>query len=342
MPLDENIRKKIIQEETAKFIDESFGGLDLSDYPQFNQPPMEEDFHDDRYSMRDMSGTGIAAKQLHDFLGSPDLESLERAAYETNDPDLVSHVEEETAGAIAEEFLRRNPEYWQSDANLEAILSQLAHDAGIRGGEITSDELYQRGLWTVDGLTKAYRKLLRAGQLQVRPGSLRELTEEQLQYCQLLCSRGDTPSAIANYVIYRLGKTSPSDVNESGGADAAYALLKKPEYRPLFEEACWWAFSQVSDYIETKERRKFIEQYTRNKFVTVALLLQAWELCKKAEEGQARHDLVFGHADEAADQTPMSFEDLTDEQISNLKSRTLNQYAKNILSERERRRRGIK
>lgn len=325
MPLDEKTKQRILKEETEKFLDPNFGQLDLSDYPDYSKPLPEESFYDEKYSMPDMSGTGLAAKQLHAFLDNPDAESLEIAAEQTGNPDLVAHVNEERAARVAEQFIRKHPEYYGTDENFELLAAQIAEDAGMLG-EIDLTKLYASGFFTLEWLEKAYRKLTREGQLEQAPGTLRELSPAQVQYCQYLCSRKDTPAAIVHYVWYRLHPSPEAkDISESlGGADEAYALIKDPQYKPLLTEACWFVFEQITpDYLETKERREFIEKYTRNKFVTVPLLVKAWDIRKAWEQGEAKHSLLFGRNNEPESSEDFNFDSMSDEKINSLRNRTL-------------------
>jgi hypothetical protein len=182
--------------------------------------------------------------------------------------------------------------------------------------------------------------LLKLGRLQLPEGSFRELSPEQLQYVKLLCSRGDIPGALVNFCQYALGEQEAKDIFYTHDHDP-YRFLQNPAYQELFSSAVWFVFKQVQlDYVETAERKRFLEKYSSGRWLTVELLKQAWQLCKKSEEGSAKDRLLFGSRDEETGSEEFDFDSLTDEQIANLKSRTLQKHAQNIMAQK-RRGRGI-
>jgi len=153
--LDDKTRQRILEEETAKFLDPNFGQLDLSDYPDYSKPPKEESFLHEGYGQLDTTGLGLGSKALQEFINNPDYEALSIAAEETKNPELIQTVNEERAGRTAERFVKRHPEYFGTDENMEAIYNEVARAAGLVG-EIDAGELYASGhspLRILSGLT---------------------------------------------------------------------------------------------------------------------------------------------------------------------------------------------
>jgi len=181
--------------------------------------------------------------------------------------------------------------------------------------------------------------LLKLVRLELPEGTLRELSPEQRQYCELLASRGDIPAAIINYCQYRLGEETAQDIYYTHQHNP-YEVLQKPEYRPLFEDAVWWCFGQVTlDWQPTKERIAFLKKYTAGRFINVAMLQQAWALCKQYEKEDAKNNLLFGRNADEAPESPEAFDSdsMSDSELDSLRTRTL-RHAQDL----KRRGRGIR
>ena len=87
------------------------------------------------------------------------------------------------------EFRRRNPNYFKSQLNWERMVSSMARQqlGWVDADDIDADDAYteliQRGHWTVDNLTLAFKTLMRAGVLEVDPDSPRPLNERDQTRC---------------------------------------------------------------------------------------------------------------------------------------------------------------
>src|SRR5215831_4752157 len=172
----ESTIQRIAREETNRFLDDNFGQLDLSGCPSLLTPPSEESqLPDERFAPLDDRGTGLGAaalkKGIEEMVKDPDVQL--QVARETGDPDLLEDYLDRQAEQASREFMRRNPAYYRCPENWERIAQTLAFNAlGWAEDEATTDEaeheLIQRGFWTVDNLTAAYKALNRAGALLVR------------------------------------------------------------------------------------------------------------------------------------------------------------------------------
>ena len=193
--MNQRTRERIAREESERFLDSNFGGLDLSGFPDLNNPALERFKEADRhgFSRVDTSGLGSVNK-LRDLIENPTRDVLEEVARETRNPKLVEALTDERAEALAGEFIRRNPQYLRDDDNLEAIVDFLAQKYLHRSGdEFVSVDAAIRALmtaygWTVDELSKAYRQLLREGALRVPANQPRQLTDRELAHSAQLAA----------------------------------------------------------------------------------------------------------------------------------------------------------
>jgi hypothetical protein len=129
-------------------------------------------------------------------------------------------------------------------------------------------------------------------------------------------------------VKYRIG--------EEVADDLCFALADPmdftadPTYRAIFEEAvlyCWECYRH--DYSPTPERRQFLIDYAAGRFLTMALLNAGWEACKQAEKDYTRSAVLqVNHP--ATEQQQLDFDSLSDEQIADLRTRTLRLHAQQI------------
>jgi hypothetical protein len=88
--MNQETRAKIIQEESSRFLDSQFAGLDLSGSPDLANP-IEDKFEPcDKDGLNNvvLSGTNL----LKALAENPDREALEQIARETGDPGLVERL----------------------------------------------------------------------------------------------------------------------------------------------------------------------------------------------------------------------------------------------------------
>src|SRR5262249_37699996 len=131
-----------------------------------------------------------------------------QVARETGDAKLLEEYQEQRAEEAARDFMRRNPAYHRCAENWNAMVATLAYNAlGWAEDEATTDEaeheLIRRGFWTVENLTAAFKALIRARVLQVRPDQARNLTEHERRAIALQAGSGDVDGAISKYLLLR-------------------------------------------------------------------------------------------------------------------------------------------
>jgi hypothetical protein len=95
MALIQRQAAQTIEEETSRFMDANFGGLDLSSFPQLQPPPPETSPLDDRFSKPYSSFHGLDSSRLREFLSAPDADALADMA--TADPEMAERVEDKVA-----------------------------------------------------------------------------------------------------------------------------------------------------------------------------------------------------------------------------------------------------
>jgi hypothetical protein len=330
--LDPKTKERIIAEETARFMDEQFGQLDLSGSPDLQHPPVETFTLQDGHGFNRVDDSGLSGiNHLKELLANPPRDVVEELAKETRNPALVKELANERAAEIAREFCRRNPDYLKCDANWRSIVETLAHNF-LSADDLDADEaqdlLIDGGYWTVENLTRAFKALDRAGALEYPSNHPRPLKEAQRVRIQQLAANGDVLGAITQYVEGRLG--------EDAGYQAAFvlddpvALTTDPQIRPVLEEAVFYCWECARhNYSPTPARRRFLREYCAGRFVTLALLDAAWEACKESEKSAARSALltqVERRPSQRVDES--AIDELDDASVSDLFHRTMREHAR--------------
>jgi hypothetical protein len=275
--MNQQARIRIIAEETAKFLDPSFSQLDLSSFPDLNHPTREEFAAEDKDGLNRVVVSG--SNQLKALAENPDREALEQIAKETGDPGLVERLQDERENAEAKAFMAANPHYYRDDGNYEAIREYI-------------DE---RGLaFDRQNLTTAYKALLRQGKLQVDPDTPRPLTERDSRAIALQAASGDVEGAVSRYLQLRLPQTASEIWMYSTSLQEALDGIAAPEYKRLVEEAVYFCWGHGrANYLPTRARRQFIQDYVAGRIPTARLLDEAWASCQAAEKDALRSTL-FG------------------------------------------------
>src|ERR1700730_3065758 len=154
--MDQRTRIRIIAEETAKFLNPGFAQLDLSAFPDLNNPPPDEFAAEDTNGLNRVVVSG--SNQLKALAENPDREALEQIARETGDSGLIERLQDERENAEAKAFMVANPSYYRDDANYDAIREYLEqHDLPF----------------VRENLAIAYKALSRTGKLEVDPDTPR-------------------------------------------------------------------------------------------------------------------------------------------------------------------------
>jgi hypothetical protein len=320
MKMNQEIRSRIIAEETAKFLDPSFSQLDLSSFPDLNHPALEEFAAEDKDGLNRVVVSG--SNQLKALAENPDHEALEQIAKETGDPGLVERLEEEHEVSEARAFMSAHPGYFRDDSNYDTMRNYIE----------------ERGLaFNRENLAIAYKGLSRTGKLQVDPDTPRPLTERDSRAIALQAASGDVEGAVGRYLQLRLPETASEMWMYSTSLQEALDGIAAPEYKRLVEEAVYFCWGHGrANYSPTRARRQFIQDYVAGRIPTARLLDEAWASCQAAEKDALRSTL-FGQVTPQEPEQQPDLDNLSDAEIDRLYTGALRKNA----VEAVRQRRGV-
>jgi hypothetical protein len=318
--MNQEIRARIIAEESAKFLDPSFAQLDLSSFPDLHHPAQEEFATEDKHGLNRVVVSG--SNQLKALAENPDREALEQIAKETGDSELVARLQEDREVGEAKAFMAATPSYYRTDDNYDAVREYLE----------------QRDLPFIrENLATAYKALSRAGTLEVDPDTPRPITEHNRRSIALQAASGDVQGAVGRYLQMRMPQQASEMWMYSASLEEALDSIAAPEYENLVKEAVWFTWeSGRANYSPTRERRKFLESYCAGRIPTARLLDEAWSACQAAEKDALRSTL-FGQVQPSQAELQPNLDDLTDQQIDSLYRGALRKNA----VEAVRQRRGV-
>lgn len=327
--------ERIAHEETARFLDENFAPLDLSGCPSLVKPPSEDSqLPDSRFAPLDDRGIGLGAAALkrgiEELVNDPDVQL--QVARETGNPELLEDYQDRQAEQAAREFMRRNPTYYRCPENWNAMVTTLAYNAlGWAEDEASTDEaeheLIQRGYFTVENLTAAFKALSRAGALQVRPDQPRSLTQHQLRAIALQAGSGDVDGAISKYLLLRAPEDAAEAFLSAPTLVDALDEIADPSLANIVREAVWYCWEQGRpNYSPSPERRKFMREYIAGRIPTARLLDEAWAACQTDEKDVTRAN-VLQQVEEEAQASALDLESLDDSEVDRLYHSTLKKIA---------------
>jgi hypothetical protein len=154
-------------------------------------------------------------------------------------------------------------------------------------------------------------------------GYLRELTAQQHHECELLAATNRLPDAIATYIKYRIGE----DICDAMSRREQEDVLTNPAYRELLLETAFWAFRQVeSNAVVDDELIEFAKPYLKGRYPSVPLLKAVCAEFVKQQDSRYRDSVL----EQVSPVTERNLDDLTDDEINDLKTRTLRTWTKQI------------
>jgi hypothetical protein len=256
--MNQETRARIIQEESSRFLDSQFAGLDLSSSPNFANPIADKFEPCDKDGLNNvvLSGTN----QLKALAENPDREALEQIAKETGDPELVERIQDDREVAEARAFMAANPSYFRSDDNYDIIRNYIE----------------ARGMvFNRDSLAVAYKALSRAGKLEVNPDTPRPLTDHNRRAIALQAASGDVEGAVGRYLQNRMPQQAAEAWMYGTSLQEALDGVADPIYQQLIKEAVWYCWENGRpNYAPTRARRQFIHEYVAGRIPTARLC--AW------------------------------------------------------------------
>lgn len=317
-------QRSIIQNESAAFLDDGFGQLDLSQFPSLQPPPTGKSRDDGRFA-KHWTDTPLSASAaaLRDFVANPDTESLQRVADEIGQEEFVDEVRQRKGERIAQLFKQARPQYLPLDENLDAMVATMAFNylppSEQDGGTKTLiGRLIEAGAWDVSHLCAVFDALESEGILVLPAGEPRNLTErEQLRVARMAQS-GRTDEAIGEYLRCALH-----------GEEPTLEMVTDPAYRAVCDDAVLTVFEEVTlDYVPTPERKTYLLRHCGNRPLTLGLLQQAWRACQDNEQRHERGELLnqFQQTD-SEPVSPKEIDALDDASVDRLYHDSLRAYA---------------
>jgi hypothetical protein len=326
MALDPKTARRIINEESAAFLDSNFAPLDHRGLtPDWTATAPEEFEVADKHGFNRVQ-TDTRGSLLRQFVQNPDLESLRDLGAATKDPNIAYDVMDQVSEQNAAEFRRLNPDY--SSKNSDALWRSLA----LSGGMTNADEAdgndcilfcVSNNLCTVENLQMVWDGLKQRGIAELPEGSFRNLSDAEKLQIQLLCTvpeRAQLFQAVHEYVRLSLSKPRARFDLE--------AIISHPAYRDLIERAIWdcWCWN-VPDFDATslEDFEQFAVAYVGNRPLNVGLLDTAWRAFRERQRSVFRERIVAG---EAPSENQADFDDLDDTALSNLYTRVRKEHSK--------------
>jgi hypothetical protein len=327
MALSEEQRKKIIK-ENEKWIT----GWSQPDFGPDYSSPIAEDIPSlqgdkDGFNRVDIGGL---PNEIRSYVkGTKPIPSdvLDELVDQTGDENLAYDLLDRKGTQIAELFIKRNPKYVRSDENYRQLVETLCFNFALDlESYIDEDisgvvhELVKRQIFTVQNLTDAFQALYDSGGLSEYPeGDLKPITQRQLQQCQILATH-NIQEATKAYIRYRVG----ADVFDAMTAKERDELVVNPEYRPLLVETAFFLFQQLHpEVLLSQELIDYMSPYLEGKWASAKLIEKLYEQFLR----EKKEDRLFNVGSQPL-QNPIDLENLSDDEINNLRKKTLAEYRK--------------
>jgi hypothetical protein len=306
--MDEKIRARIANEESARFLDSNFGGLDMSGSPDLSSPVTEKFEAQDRHGLSrvDVSGTNL----LKAFVENPDQATLERVAQETNDPDLIERLEEDREDRVAADFLAAHPDYYRLDENYHALRDWLTDN------NLPFDS---------PSLDRAFRALTKSGDLRPVPGTPKPLSDSERLHVISLCKNGQVNDAIGEYLAFALPSIEETYIDPG-------EFLSDPATVAVRNQAVSFVWFHSRPIQDSPEWRSFQKKFFRLRPIfTLADMDQAFSAFQQEQRAITRDRIINGDAAQMHAPTDIrqGLDSLTDDELATTYHATLRHYAAN-------------
>ncbi|HZR57045.1 MAG TPA: hypothetical protein VFA74_09255 [Terriglobales bacterium] len=236
------------------------------------------------------------------------------------DVEAADELEDRRRAAITRQFLDSTPAYYCSRHNSEQILEYMEYNGDLP--------------FTVENLQRAAQELLASGRLEQDPEQLTVLTNDELMRLKIKAANASDMAVVARiageYATLRAPKKIRAKLR-NGSLSVEHFSAQYPE---LISEAAYWAFKETArDYQETQERYQRFNELIGDKFVTIHLLYELWEIIKR-EESPIRQSLYGNRNVSGSEQTEPTtdaeLEALPPEEFEKLRVASIRLAAKNI------------
>jgi hypothetical protein len=182
--------------------------LDLScSPPDWSAPPEEETCYIDTSGyVREGTFKG-QRNPIKEFVTNPDKETLAQLAQ--TDPELRERLLDEAATETIMEFRNQRPDYEVTERNYATMIRAMGERLLKDYARIPFDDLLktlqERDLFSAAELCVTFDELTKAGKLDVKPGQVKELSDEQLRDVAATIHIEGIGNAIEQYLIYAIG-----------------------------------------------------------------------------------------------------------------------------------------
>jgi hypothetical protein len=303
--LSERDKARIAAQESAAFLDANFGQLDLSGSPDLRPLPNDKFEAADSHGLSNVVVSG--SNKLKELADNPDSELLSRIAEETGDPELAEKITEERELGEARAFMASTPSYYRDDGNYAALRHYL-DDRNLR--------------FTAANLKIAFTALSRAGELVMRPGHAKRLTDSEQLHVIALCKNAQLEDAVSQYLDYAL-----PDADEQWSDSTAF--LTDPATVSVRNQACYFVWYHSRPVQDTPEFREYAKSFFRSRPIhTIADLDDCYAAFEAHSREGYREEIIRGT--EPPPVSPDSLEELSDEQVQDLTRQTLQARARQI------------
>ena len=305
--------------QVSRFVDDRFGGLDLSGCPSLRETEPEPEFLDeDRHGLSriDSRGSGFASAGLKKFLKQPDQAALEEIA--PHNPGAAEEIETRRQLAEVQRFMETHPAYHRSEQNYNEMMTWLQE---------------HKLSFTAENLGRSYVALSRSGELEQKPDEIRRLSESDRLAIARQAASGDVAGAIGNYIVARLPRDVAEQYVNTDSYQAAQEVLADPQCRDLLNEAALFVWGHSREDFNPAEDADFlnyVKAASKSKPLTTPYIQSLFERWQVGRRDQRREQLLgFGQANTAENaQEPPDLDSLDDATIERLRQATLREHAK--------------
>jgi hypothetical protein len=232
------------------------------------------------------------SEELREMLSDPEI----RRELAERDPVFAQKYEEEQIEAVVTEFRRANRDYIPTDRNSETVIQALARKY-LQKDWLSNDEaaasLFKLGKWTVAELTAQFKQCLRAGAVDIRRGTTRQLSTDEKADVISLIRIGDLNNAIVQFITYAFGGNLP----HSDYADPRDLMKRHPALARQAVEFVWYHTKPGLDPVEFNQFKT--ERLTHIQIPTLGLVEQAWSEWQDSRTNQRRYPHLFGGKSQA-------------------------------------------
>jgi hypothetical protein len=198
-----------------------------------------------------------------------------------SDPTLKAKIRGDKVTAAAAAFMKACPEYLSTDANYEAVMRRMARThlgQPFTTSDQAEDALAEAGFFTKENIVAAYKSLLALGQLEVKPGQVKVLSEAEKREVAVAIATDGEEIAVIQHLNFQLG-TLPD-------VDSPRELLTR--YATEASAAAFFVFAHTcSDFEDTPAWRAFLKSKLANRYgvLTVSMLREFWNGFRFRNEG---------------------------------------------------------